>query len=177
MMISRDSNLSFWRGNWLRKGPLQNLIQGPLTQGAAYLEVKDVLTDTGWDWSKIPFKLPLDLKSLIQAILTPFTSKGRERISWKGNPRGIFYLKSAYSIAMGTEADLVMRDFGWIWKLNALPRIKMFLWLCAHGSIGVKACLMRRGVVEEESCPICQGTSESILHALRDCHKIKEVWR
>ena len=78
---------------------------------------------------------------------------------------------------MGTKADLVMRDFGWIWNLNALPRIKTFLWLCAHGSIGVKACLMRRGVVKEESCLICQGTSESILHVLRDCHKIKEVWR
>ena len=30
MMISRDSNVSFWRGNWLNKGPLRNLIQGPL---------------------------------------------------------------------------------------------------------------------------------------------------
>ena len=141
------------------------------------LEVNDVLIDTGWVWSKIPFGLPLDLKSLIQAIPTPFTSRGRERISWKGNSRGIFGLRSAYSIAMGTETDLVMRDFWWIWKLNALPRIKTFLWMCAHGSIGVKACLVRRGVVKEESCPICQGTSESILHALRDCHKIKEVWR
>ena len=177
MMISRDSSLSFWRGNWLSKGSLQNLIQGPLTQGATHLEVNDVLIDTGWVWSKIPFELPLDLKSLIQAIPTPFTSRGRERISWKGNPRGTFGLRSAYSIAMGTETDLVMRDFGWIWKLNALPRIKTFLWMCAHGSIGVNACLVRRGVVEEESCTICQWTSESILHALRDCHKIKEVWR
>ena len=55
MMISRDGNVSFWRGNLLSKGPLQNLIQGPLTQGATHLEVKDVLTDTGWDWSKVPF--------------------------------------------------------------------------------------------------------------------------
>ena len=55
MMISRDGNVSFWRGNLLSKGPLQNLIQGPLTQGATHLEVKDVLTDIGWDWSKVPF--------------------------------------------------------------------------------------------------------------------------
>ncbi|KAK9991109.1 hypothetical protein SO802_026094 [Lithocarpus litseifolius] len=61
MMISKDSNVSFWRGNWLSKGPLRNLIQRPLTQGATHLEVKDVLTDTGWDWSKIPFELPLDV--------------------------------------------------------------------------------------------------------------------
>ena len=70
-----------------------------------------------------------------------------------------------------------LSDFGWIWKLNTLPRIKTFLWMCAHGSIGVKACLVRRGVVEEESCPICQRASETILHALRDCQNVKEVWR
>ena len=177
MMISRDSNVSFWRGNWLSKGPLRNLIQGPLTQGATHLEVKDVLTDTGGDWRKIPFELPLDVKSLIQAIPTPFTSRGKERISWMGNPRGTFDLRSAYSIAMGAEVDLGVHDFGWIWKLSTLPRIKTFLWICAHGSIGVKVCLVKRRVVEEESCPICQRASKTIFHALRDCHKVKEVWR
>ncbi|KAL0000220.1 hypothetical protein SO802_019822 [Lithocarpus litseifolius] len=62
---------------------------------------------------------------------------------------------------MGTETDMIVRDFGW---------------MCAHGSIGVKACLVRRGMVEEESCRICQRASETILHALRDCHKVKEIW-
>lgn len=168
MMISRDSNISFWGGNWLSKGPLRNLIHEPLTQDAIHLEIKDVLTDMGWDWSLIPFDLPLDIKSLVQAIPTPITSRGRDRISWMGNPRGTFDLRGAYSIAMGTEADMFVCDFEWIWKLNTLPRIKTFLWMCAHGSIGVKACLVRREVVEEESCPICQRTLESILHALRD---------
>ena len=44
------------------------------------------------------FELPLDLKSLIQAIPTPFTNRGRERISWKGNLRGTFDLRSAYRV-------------------------------------------------------------------------------
>ena len=161
----------------MSKGPLQNLIHGPLTQDATHLEIKDVLTKTGWDWSLVPFDLPLDIKSLIHVISTPISSRGRDRISWMGNPRGTFDLRSAYSIAMGIEADMVVHDFGWTWKLNTLPRIKTLLWMCAHGRIGVKACLARRGVVEEESCSICQGTSESILHAISDCHKIKEVWR
>ena len=150
MMISRDSNISFWRGNWLSKGLLQNLIHGPLIQDAIHLEIKDVLTDTSWDWSLVPLDLRLDIKSSIQAIPTPITSRGRDRISWMGNLRGTFNLRSAYSIAMGTETNMVARDFGWIWKLNTLPRIKTFLWMCDHESIGVKVCLARRGVVEEE---------------------------
>ena len=38
------------------------------------------------------------------------------------------------------------------------------------------ACLMRRGIVEEEDCPICQGEPETILHALWDCRGVKSVW-
>ena len=30
-MIGRDSNLSFWLGNWTSKGPLRHLIHGPLS--------------------------------------------------------------------------------------------------------------------------------------------------
>ena len=87
---------------------------------------------------------------MIQAIPTPFTFRGTDRISWMDNLKDTFDLRSAYSIAMGMETDMVVSDFGWIWKLNTLPRIKTFLWMCDHESIGVKVCLARRGVVEEE---------------------------
>nr|POF06207.1 hypothetical protein CFP56_34447 [Quercus suber] len=50
------------------------------------------------------------------------------------------------------------------------------LWRCAHDSIGVKVCLARRGVVDEELCPICQGELESVLYALRDYAWVKVVW-
>ena len=111
-MISRDSNISFQRGNWLSKGPLRNLIHGPLTQDATHLEIKDVLTDTGWDWSLVPFDLLLDIKSLFQAIPTPVTNRGRDIISWIGNLKGTFDLRSAYSIAIRTEVDMFVCDFG-----------------------------------------------------------------
>ena len=52
----------------------------------------------------------------------------------------------------------------------------MFLWLCAHNSIGVKYCLGKRGVVQYEVCPFCYNGVETILHALRDCIHLKQVW-
>lgn len=57
-----------------------------------------------------------------------------------------------------------------------LPKIRMFLWLCAHNSIGVKVCLGKRGVVQDEVCPVCCNGTETILHALRDCSHLKHVW-
>ena len=58
MMISKDSNVSFWKGNWLNKGPLRNLIQRPLPQGASQLEVKDVLIYTGGIGAKFLLSCP-----------------------------------------------------------------------------------------------------------------------
>ena len=64
----------------------------------------------------------------------------------------------------------------WIWKSETLPKIKTFLWKCVHNSIGVKFCLAKRGIVVDEVCPICQREPETILHALRDCLRAKQVW-
>ncbi|KAL0016817.1 hypothetical protein SO802_003886 [Lithocarpus litseifolius] len=38
------------------------------------------------------------------------------------------------------------------------------------------ACLQARGMLVENLCPHCNSSSESILHALRDCHILKAIW-
>ena len=112
---------------------------------------------------------------MIQATPISLTSRGSDRIAWIGNPRGIFDLKSAYSIAMGTDFTLPV-NASWIWKSKTLPRIKTLLWRCTHNNIGVKTCLAKRGIVDEDWCPIYQRDLETILHALGDCPRVKEVW-
>ena len=63
-------------------------------------------------------------------------SRGVDKLVWSGSPKGTFDLKSTYRIAMGDEC---IKPFSalWIWKVNTLPRIRTFLWKCAHNSIGV----------------------------------------
>ena len=173
--IGRDSNLRFWWDNWTGKGPLRCMIQGPLTRGADQWKVCELLLAFSWNWGQIPFELPLNIKSLIQAISTLITSRGQDRLAWSGNPRGTFDLISAYSLA---TAEVAPHPFSssWIWKLDTLPKIRTFLWRCHHNSIGVKSCLARRGVDIDVLCPICQREPESIIHAIRDCDWVKGVW-
>ena len=59
--------------------------------------------NTGWDWGKIPFELPLEVKRLIQATPVTLLSRGVDKLAWSGSPKGTFDLKSAYRIAMGDE--------------------------------------------------------------------------
>ena len=153
-LVGRDSGLNVWQSNWTNGGSLRGLIQGPIMREASQLEVKDFMIDTGWDWGKIPFELPIEVKRLIQATLMTLLSRGVDKLVWSGSPKGTFDLKSAYRIAMGDEC---IKPFSalWIWKVNTLPRIRTFLWKCAHNSIGVKVCLERRGVSHNTTCPLC----------------------
>lgn len=174
-MVSRGSNLSFWLGNWTKRGPIRHLIHSPLALEALHWEVKDVVMDKGWDWDKIPFDLPTDIKLLIQATPVSLTEKGSDRLARMDNPKGNFDLKSAYNIAVGSNSSQAFTA-NWIWKATTLPRIKTFLCKCTHESIRVKHCLMRKGVIDDDLCPICQREPETVLHALRYCSQVKAIW-
>ena len=83
---------------------------------------------------------------------------------------------SAYLIATNLmEAESF--DVSWIWKLNTLPRIQMFIWRCMHMSIAVKEVLAKKGISLDTSCPMCQFDTESLTHALWDCSLVKLVWQ
>ena len=98
-VIHRGSTLSFWLDNWTCKGPIRSLIHGPLTREASQWKIKDVLVNGGWDWNRIPFELTPEIKSIIQAIPISLADGGRDRIGWRGNAKGCFDLKSAYSFS------------------------------------------------------------------------------
>ena len=115
----------FWYEKWTKQGHIQQLIQGPLTQEASMLEIKDVIQDSRWDWNKLPFEFPLDGKLMLQAVPISLQGRGNNRLAWVENPRDIFYLKSAYGIVMGDDTNL-SSTANWIWKLVTLPRIKVF---------------------------------------------------
>ena len=173
-LVGSDCKLNIWHSNWKNGGALQHLILGPITQEASRLEVRDLMLETSWDWEKLPFELPVDIKRMILAIPTTILGGGNDKLVWSRTPHNSFDMKSAYRLAMGfMEFDTFVAK--WIWKADLLPKIKTFLWMCAHNSIGVKCCLERKGVVHDNVCHICCNGSETILHALRDCNHLKQV--
>ena len=174
-VIGRDSNLSFWFDNWTQKGPLRQLVQGPLPRGVAEWKVKDIASVEGWSWDSIPFVIPQDIKMEIQATPYALAASSKDRLMWKDSQSGNFDMKSAYNMAVGVDR-LPNFNGGWIWKLNVLPKIQFFLWKCAHNSIGVNECLVGRGMNIDPLCPLCRKEPESIIHALRNCEKVRSVW-
>ena len=170
-----DSKLNFWYGCWSDLGPLRNLIQGPLPRETEILKIRDVCFTSGWDWSIIPFELPLEIKASVQAVPIPFFVRSGDKLAWKFSLKGDFDARSAYLLASDYQ-DTNTFDGTWIWKLCTLPKIQMFMWKCLHQAIGVKECMVARGMQLNGSCPMCNAANESIIHALRDCNVVKPTW-
>ena len=102
------------------------------------------MLDVGWDWEKLMFELIDEIKGMISAIPISTLGGGSVKLTWAGSPKGVFDVKSAYEIVIESSNTSTFLA-SWIWKANLLPKIKMFLWLCAHNNIGVKYCLRKRG--------------------------------
>ena len=129
------------------------------------MKIRDIFKDNMWDWRCLYFDLPQNVKLMIQATLLALAAIGEDRLAWSKSPQGNFDLKSTYKMAMGYDLRLSF-SVNWIWKLDILPRIQTFVWMCAHNSIGVRDCLHRRGLMEDAKCSLCNRGAESVIHAL-----------
>ena len=94
-----DSKLNFWYDCWSDLSPLRNLIQGPLPRETEILKIRDVCFTSGWDWSTIPFELPLENKAFVQAVPIPFFTRSGDKLAWKFSLQGDFDARSAYLLA------------------------------------------------------------------------------
>ncbi|XP_065637983.1 uncharacterized protein LOC112010482 [Quercus suber] len=155
---------------------MQSHIQGPLPQDSDNMQIKNVLSPTGWNWSNIPFEIPPEVKAEIQAVPVPRVSRCSDKLAWKFSSKGDFDMRSAYLLAID-DTGIGSFSGSWIWKLSSLPRIQLFIWKCMQQSIGVKDCLAKRGIPLDTTCPLCHSEAETILHALRDCNLVRPLWQ
>lgn len=51
----------------------------------------------------------------------------------------------------------------WIWKTNAFPKMKFFLWPCFQGRIAKRELLLKRDIIELPSCPLCHDNIELLF--------------
>lgn len=86
-------------------GPIRSRIQGPLPQASSNLQVKNVLSPAGWNWSTVPFDLPSEIKYDILVVPIPLVVRCSDKLAWKYYPKGGFDMKSAYLVASNLLDD------------------------------------------------------------------------
>ena len=99
--------------------------------------LKDISGFFGWNWEGLSFDSPAYIQLEIKTTPLPFSNQGGNRLSWFSSPNDEFKLKKAYYLANWDENNEVGHSFKgeWVWKVQSLPKIKLFLWKCCHLSL------------------------------------------
>lgn len=66
---------------------------------------------------------------------------------------------------------MVTEFWSYLSKLKVPPKMFHFLWRCFNGFIPYMEALYQKRIVQEATCPRCQQSNESSLHAAWECHE------
>lgn len=101
-----------------------------------------------------------------------------ERMFYCGNLRRMaFFSTNLAYLSIKVEVGVENTFKGaWIWKLDTIPKIMSYLWLCMHNGVPLREVLAGRGINCNPLCPICRQQGESINHLLRECLFAHQFW-
>ncbi|KAL0701401.1 hypothetical protein Bca4012_057523 [Brassica carinata] len=124
-----------------------------------------------------------DVQEVLSIKLSKYAS--HDRHIWPYNKNMEYSVKSGYWVAthICQEVDTVAAPPGslslkdQIWKLNIIPKIKVFLWKVVSGAIATYAQLCTRGINTDPVCQRCCLEEETINHALFRCPYAYATWR
>ena len=100
--------------------------------------------------------MPPCIKEKIRAIPVQEYGIGEDVLMWKFTKDGDFSTNSAY---LSIKAEMGVENTfkgAWIWKLDTIPKITSYLWLCMHTSAPVREVLAGGGINCNPLCPICR---------------------
>ncbi|MCH99624.1 putative ribonuclease H protein, partial [Trifolium medium] len=150
------SKVSFWNDKWLgSQCRLTNIIAN-IPDNIKDWKVKDVGGENGeWNMNIIESVFPCQIRDKMMSILPPHIENGVDVRNWEGTNNGIF-------------TRLLVRINGSMYMLKIIP--------IAHVKLPTKE-YCSKWTNQSQSCHLCNGTSEIVLHVLRDCQAATFVWR
>ncbi|XP_061347266.1 uncharacterized protein LOC133292825 [Gastrolobium bilobum] len=171
--------VSFWHDNWLTLAqPLRELVTSPNLDVNDVMCVADMVNSNGdWNYDSLGLWFPRDVIDIFRGTLTPGVNDGPDSKYWDLDGENTITVRAIYKALVGQELISGLADgrWQWVWDWNGPQRIKLFMWKVCHKKLLTRSRTALWGT-GTESCPICREESETLLHAIRDCHEAKSVW-
>jgi hypothetical protein len=164
----------FWHDRWLLTVPLATIYPTLYTHHLSpQARVADVL-HAGIETDLCPRlanTTAAELSSLL-ALLQDFqvTSDADVRTMIDSAP---FSSRAAYK---QLHVHLSNDDFTPIWKSRLPHRIRVFAWLLSLDRLNTREKLARKNIMDDDSCPLCAGTTEDWEHLFLTCPAAQAVW-
>ncbi|KAL2944944.1 hypothetical protein RDABS01_033291 [Bienertia sinuspersici] len=99
-----------------------------------------------------------------------------DELTWASSKEGEYSVKTAYMLGKGCNLDNFHQAWADIWSLEAIPKVRHFLWRMCTGSLPVRSLLQARHLTTQAECPWCEKEQETLNHALFGCERVKELW-
>ncbi|KAG9458810.1 hypothetical protein H6P81_003318 [Aristolochia fimbriata] len=98
-----------------------------------------------------------------------------DELVWSLFPNGSYMVASAYTHLLGNPGGSSQAKLAW--KMEAPPKVKMFIWSVAHNRILTRENLVQRGIpLPSLLCPLCEDKQESVDHLLLQCTMAWHIW-
>ena len=101
----------------------------------------------------------------------------KDFITWRGDTKGIFTVKSTYNLLTNQDTGPNSDVFSVLWKTKALPKVMITAWRILWDRIPTRRNLESRGIiVSSVLCAFCNMAEETTQHLFLDCIFVHLVW-
>ncbi|KAF4390935.1 hypothetical protein G4B88_030613 [Cannabis sativa] len=127
-----------------------------------------------------PVAMAEKMKMLVELSKQRLTTLHTDyQLVWQRH-RGIFTVRSAYSLlqSMKPNKDIPDSSVIWrlLWQLQLPPKVLNFLWRSSTNSLPTRFNLSTKHVPIAATCPFCLAAPETILHVLVQCSFAQSCW-
>lgn len=167
---SSRKTIDFWNFSWILNTPsLRTLIQGLLNYNENSIKLSNIWNKDIWNWGGQSMVI-LD-EIMTKANNITLRDNTCDTPYWAIHSNDIFTIKSVRDLL--NSSNDTYYHIHWIWSLNTLNKIKLFLWLCSHNRLPTNSHLHHLGIITNPSCPICHNAIDTITHVFLECHLVK----
>ncbi|KAK8473962.1 hypothetical protein V6N11_000308 [Hibiscus sabdariffa] len=133
--------------------------------------------DGSWDVPLFSFIFPSWVVQHIRSNKCPDPSDRPDTCVWRWSPKHNFVTKLCYDRMIDNSHQPKLPIWKTIWNLQVPQRIQLFFWIAYKGRLLTNDERCHRGMTDSPTCPVCFHHTESIVHALWDCHNTCTLWK
>ncbi|KAK8664005.1 hypothetical protein V6N13_083809 [Hibiscus sabdariffa] len=146
----------------------------------SYTVVSDLIDADSCAWKFDVLDRLFDAEVRDRICCIPLSHSGlRDEIIWRCDQSGAYSVKSGYKLlrngCSAAQSNLVSRFYKQLWAVNLPPKLKITMWRVANKFIPTFASLRSKRLNVNDVCPLCQSSSETLEHLLRDCYFVLEL--
>lgn len=172
-----DGSTSVWFTDWSGSGALGAAVPYVHISDSARC-LRDIIHGGFWNVSTLHTEIPPPYVNALQQMRTVVVPNMRDCWTWHPHASGIYSAAAGYDwLRNQEEEDPVEEDWGWVWKVEAPEKVRVFIWLLLQNGIQVNEKRYACHLSASPACPRCSNPVEDRFHCLRDCPHSMEVWR